>query len=285
MSIADNCMTANLSLGMWEGRRLDRGASNQLATDSAAGSDTVRVNKLIVSKECLSPVGTARNALRSHFLDRTLPWRDNGDRLLVRGIYQVFIQEHEALVEKFNGEISELINVRYPAEKARAEFRMGKLYNPDDYPDAEELRAKFYARLEIDAVNEAGDFRVQLDEDAIERVREQMTAAMEERINRAMTDVWTRVSDTIEHLAGKLSDKEGVFKSSTIDNLDRLIDALPAMNITGDPNLKRIAKEMKAKLHGQDAKKLRQDRKVRAAVAADAAEIMDQVRGFFNAIS
>lgn len=285
MSIAEQCMVVSLSLGVWEGRRLDRGAGIKLTEEAGAAQDSVRVNKLIVPKETLQPTLTKRNALRNHFTERTLPWRDNGDRILPRRMYAVFTQEHYKLRDEFDAEVRDFIGRLYPSAREQASFRMAALYNPDDYPTPEELMTRFYSRLDIDAVSEAEDFRVKLDQESVDQIKEQMGSALDERVNRAMKDLYERVGDAVTHMAEKLGDEESIFRDSMTINLDKLIDALPALNFTNDANLRTIHARMKASLKGLDPKALRQDRDHRAEICKEAEEIMDSVRGLMNAFS
>jgi hypothetical protein len=279
--IQDRCMVVNLSLGVWEGRRLDKAAGAQVASEAQISDlDAVRVHKLLVPKAALAEVMTSRNALRNHFVDRTLPWRDNGDRVLTRKMFQVFMQEHEALAAEFWAAVDELLDRRYPAAREQAAFRMGKLFNPDDYPRIADLRDKFYARLDIDPIATSDDFRVQLDVTQVEALKAQMQEALAARLERAQKEVWTRVEETVAHFAAKMADEEAIFRDSTVENLTHLIEALPALDLTGDPNLKTIGKRLKATLHGLDPKTLRKDPAARAAVSQEAQEIMEAMKGF-----
>lgn len=285
MSIVTNCMTVNLAIGMWEGRRLDKGISRKVVEEAhATDMDAVRVNKLLVAKTSLDPVNKCRNAMRGHFLERTLPWRDNGDRLLTRKMFTVFVEEHEKLAGEFKDEVDNFLRNVYPVERDRAAFRMGELFNPDDYPRADELRHKFYVTLEIDAIAEAGDFRVALDSERVTAIQEQIESATQQRIQKAVGDVWERVRDTVTHFAEKMADSDAVFRDSTVTNLEKLIDALPALDPIGDPNLKKIGKALKAKLYGFEPKDLRKNPDVRASAAAEAQEIIDQMTGFMTAL-
>lgn len=286
MSITTNCMTVNLHIGMWEGRRLDREAGKKIVRDAdATDSEAVRVNKLIVPKDSFAEVTTARNKLRQHYLDHTLPWKDNGDRVLTRRMFPQFIPEHEALKNTFDDAASDYVNKKYLAAREQAEFRLGKLFTAGDYPSPGELRGKFYVTLEIDAVPEKDDFRVALDAGTIDTIKTNMEAAMKERVTNAMQDVYQRVFDTVQHFMSKTSDTDAIFRDSMVSNLNDLVEVLPGLNLLDDPNLKRIGKDIKASLAGYSAKDLRKDPKARQAAAAEAARIASDMQGFMNAFS
>lgn len=282
MSIATECMIVNLQVGMWMGYRLDKEASRTLTDQANADSDAARVNKHLVPKEMLKPVITAANAVRTHFYTTTLPWKDNGDRILTRKMYAKFIERHEGLVREFDQAVERFLSHDYYAAREKAEFRMGDLFNPEDYPAARSLQSKFYINLDIDSVTEAHDFRVAVDAKHLDSVRKNIEASMHARFGRAMSEVWQRLSETLEHFADKMSGDE-IFRDSTVRNLEEIVELLPDLNILNDANLERIRQDIKANLSGYEPKDLRKNKDVRDAAALEAKRIMDDMKGFMTA--
>lgn len=283
MSIVNDCMIVNLQIGVWMGYRLDKSASEKVTSDAGAVQDAARVNKHLISKDALKPIVSAAGAVRSHFYEKTLPWKDNGDRLLTRKMYMPFMEEHGRLQEQFYGAVDTFLTSTYPKARDQASFRMGDLFNPDDYPTANELHRKFYVNVDIDAVTEAGDFRVQLSTDAEnDTVRRNMEAAMQARISRAMGDVWTRLATVLGHFAAKMG-SDDIFREATVKNLEELVELLPALNVLDDPNLNDIRDDIATTLIGYSAKDLRTNKATRTHVAEEAQRIMDSMSGFMAA--
>lgn len=283
MSITANCMVVNLQLGVWTGHRLDKAASKRVTDEAGAESDAARVNKHLVPKEALKKVSNAQGQVRLHFYDRTLPWKDNGDRILTRVMFQRFIEEHGALKEQFNDAVLDFLKNEYPVIVQKAEFRMGELFKRDDYPTPRELKDKFYVNLDIDAVTEAKDFRVSLDKEAKEQVKFDIEQAMQRRIVEAQSHTWNRLAETMGHFAERMKTKDAKFKSATIDNLAELADILPGLNVTGDPGLNEIAKRIQSLVGGCDAKVIRENEKTRKAISKEAQTIMADIGGFMKA--
>src|SRR5208283_2527019 len=100
MSIQKTAMVLNLQMSCWLGYRFDRGASEKLTDEASAVRDSARVNKHIVPKEFLQPIVTARGSVQTHFYLKTLPWKDNGDRLIMRTGFMAFVEEHQGLASK-----------------------------------------------------------------------------------------------------------------------------------------------------------------------------------------
>lgn len=282
MSITSQCMVVNIQIGMWNGQRLDKEASRRVTTDAQAAGDAASVNKHTIPKVALAPITAAASAIRAHFYDRTLPWKDNGDRILSRTMYTAFTDEHARLVAAFHVAVETFIQTTYPAAIEQAAFRMGELFNANDYPSADALRRKFYTKLDIDAITEAGDFRVALDQSQQQAVQVQMTAALESRMARAMHDVWERLAETLGHFAEKMG-SDAVFRDSTVKNLEAIVELLPDLNILNDPQLERIRQDLIQSIIGYDASALRKNPVVRAEVSADAQRIMADMAGFMSA--
>lgn len=282
-ALTERAMVVNLSVSVWQGHRLDREATRKVTTEAGAAADAARVNKHLIQKADLAPIVTAQGAIRTHFYEKTLPWRDNGDRLLTRKLYLDFIPEHERLVGEFNTAVDKFLTDRYPGAVAQAEFRMGELFNSDDYPSASVLRRKFAVNLETDAVATAGDFRVQIDQEHVDKVRGDMEVAIEKRIHKAMSDVYKRIADTVGYFAERMANPEAVFRDSTIENVNDLIALLPGLNVLDDPSIEELRLMIDAKLSGLDVKEIRKDPAHRAALAGEAQEIMDRMSGFMQA--
>lgn len=283
MSIATNCMVTNLSISVWTGHRIDKAASRKVTTEASAEEDAARVNKHLVPKDMLKGVIQAQGAIRVHFYKHTLPWRDNGDRLLTRQRFQPFIIEHGALKAAFDAAVDTFVDQTYLAVRDRAAFRMGDLFNPDDYPRPDVLRRRFGVTLDIDAVTEAGDFRVALDKDSLERMRLEVQDRTTERINRAMESVWQRLADAVGHMAERLSDKDSTFRNSMIENLREVVALLPDLNVTDDPTLERIRRQVEQSLTQYDPKDLRDNVNTREQVAAAATNMFEEISGIMRA--
>lgn len=281
-TISNDCMVLNIHTGVWLGHRHDKEATRTITEQSRADTDAARVNKHLIASKYLQPITTLASSIRHHFHKNTLPWKDNGDRLLVRQRYMQFMQEHSAIAHKFDQAVENFLSVDYPSAVAQAEFRMGSMFNRDEYPRPEDLRTKFYVRLDIDSVTEAGDFRVEMDQTTLKNIRLNIEDALQQRLGRAMHDVWTRLSNTLKSFA-ECTASDGVLKTATVDNLEAIVELLPDLNIVNDPKLEQIRQDIKATLTGYDVGVLRRNKDVRNTAALEAKRIMDDMSGFMNA--
>jgi hypothetical protein len=282
-ALTEKAMIANLRIGHWQGHRLDKAASDDVIERAGAKAGAARVNKHLVAKEFLAPIITASGAVRTHFYEKTLPWRDNGDRILSRKLYMSFIETHEGLVREFEDAVEKFLTVDYPSAVEQAEFRMGELFNPDDYPPAAELRRRFYIALDFDAVTTSNDFRVQIDAAHVEQVKASMDAAAETRLAQAQGDVWKRIASTIGYFHERMADPDKVFRDTTVSNVHELLDLIPGLNILDDPEIEEVRGMIAKSLGAADAGEIRKHADVREELAADAQAILDKMAGFARA--
>lgn len=283
MSIPTQCMTVNVQIGVWTGHRLDKAASQKVTTDASAAGDAARVNKLLIPKEAMKELTSTASAIRLHFYEKTLPWKDNGDRLLPRALFMEFMAEHNRLVATFTQARDQFVDVHYPSAREQAQFRMGELFKAADYPMPSQLRDKFYINLDIDAVTEASDFRVDMDASTVAQIQQGIEANLQQRMQRAMQDVWQRLAETLGHFAEKMS-TDAIFRDSTVKHLDELVAVLPALNILNDPQLETLRQEIEGTLTGFRPADLRKDPALRKGVGDDAKAIMARMQGFMTAM-
>jgi hypothetical protein len=163
--------------------------------------------------------------------------------------------------------------------------RLNGLFNSADYPSTAELRRRFSFRWTVRPVPTAGDFRVELGAAEVDAIRQQITDGLNATVQAAMVDVWNRIKTVVSAMAERLRAydpaKPGAapFRDSIVGNIRELLEVLPSLNLTNDPNVSRFADEMRA-LCAVDAQALRDNMFTREDVAARAEAMLDQMRQF-----
>jgi hypothetical protein len=283
-SLATKLMIVNASISMWEGRKLDKAITRKtIADNNVEDADGLSVNKRIIHKDAFKGVQAAASAVRAVIYEHTLPWKDNGDRAIMRQMYARFLHHFHEAEQKFEAAKREFIDVIYPAAVAKASFNLGDAYDANDYPHADQLEDRFKLRLVIDAVSDPEDFRVKLDDATVDAIKADMEEAIGQRVHMAMGDVWSRLETMVAHFAERTSPDIQRFHDTTVTNLQELVTILPGLNLIGDPNIKLISAKLKETLCAYDPKDLRKNKDVRAAAKAEAEEIMETMAGFMQA--
>lgn len=294
-TMAEKAMLASLTIKGWSGRATDNEAAAHTAMHYQANAEWTKFTKALVNKGALKDVKKAEAAARATHKEFTLPWNEQGQRLLPAAAFHDYQtkmgqhrDDHEAAVDRLIADFDDLV------EEARTE--LGGLFNPAEYPDSAELQAKFLFDMELTTLDVTGDFRVEMTNEEMERLQDEITKRTETRLAAAMTDVYQRLHAVVTHMADRLraynpegegTDKEGntvkrvenPFRDATLNNVREIVDLMPKLNVTGDPALDDLAREVRQNLLDADAKTLRTDEQKRAEVAQRAEEIAGAMAG------
>src|SRR4051812_48829471 len=130
--LQEKAMLANLTIRAWSARKRDRDVSKEVETKHQA-KDAGNFNKLLIDKDALKPIVSLTSTLRDMHYEMTLPWGDNGDRLLPSKMYFDYTRKMRNLRDQFDSAVNDFV-AQYPTFKQNARKRLGSMYDPDDYP-------------------------------------------------------------------------------------------------------------------------------------------------------
>ncbi len=285
-AINDKAMLVGLTLRRWRPHITDRAVSIEIAEIHNSDRSMGRYRKSLIGKECMAKIRALHNRLRETHYFLTLPWSDEGYRILSSAGYMRYTKDIRALRDEIEQEVAAFIPL-YPKYKAEAKVRMNGLYKEEDYPEVSELKSKFGIDITFRPIPVGEDFRVDVGDQELSRIRMDIEAANKVIIEEAMKSVWERLRDVVSHAAERLrayeDDGEKVknpFRDSLVTNIVELLDVVPALNVTGDPALTKFAAEIRKGLTVHPAEVLRDDAKIRETTAARAEAILTKMQGF-----
>lgn len=287
-SLGSRAMIVSLTITQWSGHRLDRSVTNEVTAQHSAASDAGNFNKHLLPKEALAPVTKISSATRTDFLERTLPWLNDGSRIMNAAGFLGHAAWFQSQRLKFEAAVDDFI-AKYPTYVIDAQRRLGTMFVAGDYPDASELRRKFSMHMQIMPAPDAKDFRVAMSEAQVSEIRSQIEDSIKAATNQAVRHVYERVGEAAKRMVerlgaykpsqGKDQPAEGIFRDSLVSNVRDLCNVLPQLNITGDVELDRIGEELR-QLGRFDADILRNSDSARAATKAKAEAILTQIGDF-----
>lgn len=263
----ERAMLITVSVSQWTARKHDAKASKQVASANGA-QNAGRFNKLLIDSKFLEPIAKATSRIREYHYTRTLPWTDDGRRLLPSKLYFEYTAEMRKLKDEFDQAVDAFVQV-YPSLVQSERQRLGQLYDPQDYP--QDIRAKFGVVLSPEPVPAANDFRVDIGPD-IAKVRAEIEAATIERQRKALNDCWTRIRDVVGKVHERLSDPDAIFRDSLIENVQSLTEVLGGLNFIDDPLIEQARVDLQSMIMPPDA--IRRSKANRKKVADAAADIL-----------
>ena len=281
----DTCaMLVEFNASVWTARKLDKTTTDEVvAHKNATAKDAARVNKhLLAGRTELDVITQAVGRARAYVYDHTLPWSDSGLRLLPTKNFMAFTER----MHEFNDEIEALVKsfvAIYPTLITAQAMALGDMFRRDDYPTANEIMTKFAFRVNYMPVPVAGDFRVDVGNEAQAELKQKLDELAEERINNAMRDIRERLSTHLKRMSDRLTTdyvqgeaKQRRFHDSLVDGALELCDLTKALNVVGDTTLEGARKELEGLLVGVTAQELRKNEAVRQDTKKAVDAILDK---------
>ena len=280
-SVSSASMLVDLSISVWTARKRDKAASEKVTRDSRAARGVASVNKNLLG-DCaeLDAVQKFAENVRTMHRSMTMPWSDLGLRLLPTAQFFKYQKQMTALQDEFNRLAANFIEA-YSWEISEAQVKLGDMYNASEYPSTDSVRDKFAFRMSFVPLPAAGDWRVDMEEEARKALQSEYGSYFDRQMKSAMDDLWGRLRDTLTTLVRQLEptgegEKARRIYDSVIDRAHEMVSMMGTCNITNDPDMAAMQTKLAAALDGTSADALRSDddykaetkRKLDEAIAA-----------------
>lgn len=287
--IETSAMLVELSISCWTARKLDKRVSQEVDTTNGARARAGNYNKnLLAGTQKLDNIVKFAANVRAWHNTNTLPWSDNGLRLLPVENFLPYKERLGEYEQEYNALVQDFL-ASYPNLVDAAAFQLGNLFDRNDYPETESISDKFRFRYVFSPVPTAGDWRINIGNQARAELEEQCNTAINERVQGAMKEAWSRLHDCLSHVSERLEDsvsggdgggggdaKRKVFRDSLIENAQELVEMLKVLNVTKDPELERARHLMAQTFIGIEADDLRRDDDTRRGVKAEVDAILSK---------
>ncbi len=286
--LSERAMIASLHLGIWSGFKIDPEVTDETTERYKAEKGSGKYTKRLVAPKFIQNVArTATLARQTHRL-LTLPWDDNGDRILSGTGYLHYTEQMRLRRINFQVAVTEFVE-GLPEYIREGKVRLGNTFDENDYPTSAELADKFSYDVEIKPVHEAGDFRTKIGEASIKAIIKDNERRINARIEAAMQDVFMRIEDVTAKMVERLrafkpatedGRIENPFRDTLVSNLAETAALLPSLNITNDPRIDALHKALLQELTAHSPEILRTDTKIRTKTADKAEQILAKVRRY-----
>ena len=281
MHLSDKALLVHLGISQWTAKKLDRKASAIVSE-----YDVGNYNKSLLPTCNLHEAVKRETAdIRKDFYRNVLPWGIEGTFLLASANYLPFMTEYRKKKAHWLGMVTEFIDA-YPQAKVDAErilnHGVNKLYNEADYPSVDELRGKFRMELTVLPVPSGGDIRVDVMDEELEALQADVQQRVAASFETATREVWDRLYEKVSWLHGRLADPSNTFHERTYDEAVDLVKLLKRLNVSDDPDLENLRREVENKLFKAHPQTLAHDPRLRSDTAAEAQAIMDKMSVFMG---
>lgn len=270
------------SVSIWTARKKDKEESAKVVEDNNAVAGSATVYKdLLPDHPLLEKLRKGGTNFRDFIYMNTAPWDDGGWRAGRVDRHMEFMAKAGDMMREQDTLCDEFEDV-YASAREQARFQLAGLFKERDYPTPQEVRAKFAMSVSVQPVPNADDFRIYdgLPPDEVDKLVETARTVEADRYATATAKAQEQLLDVVTKMATQLeafgSGKIKKFNDTLVGNINELIDAMPALNITGDPRLDALAKQAK-ELTMYALVDLRKDKGVRDAAITEAKALAKQI--------
>jgi hypothetical protein len=232
--------------------------SNMVTVD--ADNESISVGKELLDCPELGAITTLDGKIRTWIYVRSLP-----SGVLKEGVYRLplsLVDEVDRELKNFQQQRMELIDQFiqvYPQKADEARTRLRVLYDPSDYPPAEQIRGAFdlqWRYLSLDIPNTISNVLIQQER---EKAAKDVAAEMDE-IRLALRESF---ADLISHAANSLTvgpdNKPKIFRDSLVNNLEQFFHYFDQKNIVNDEDLAALVKQARSIMQGVSPDDLREN--------------------------
>lgn len=281
MSISASAVLVELNVSTWGASKLDRDVADSVNSSNNAAADASKVYKnLMAGTSLVSDINKYAARIRLYHNEMTLPWSNKGARILPMKM----VLEYKAQMNQFRTTYDNMCSQLYGNYLnliTKAQTNLGALYKASDYPDLEDVKAKYGMKLVFSPLPEAGDFRLDTANEDLRELRAELEINYQQdfdnRVGKAVREAWDRLHDELLSLSTKLKDEGDIKKryhDSLLENPQRLCTLLTKLNITNDPELEQARRDLERTLVGVDIEDIKEHEGVRADVKAQVDDIL-----------
>lgn len=277
-SISSAAMLVEVNISTMTGRKKDKKASVDVTHANFAASGMASVHKKLLG-DCqeLDAIQKFTANSRNLHTSMTMPWSNTGLRLLPTAQYFKYHQAMTDIQQEYWRLVDSFKSV-YEHAKYDAQLALGDLFNPDEYPSYEVLASKFAFRLSYVPLPDAGDFRIDIGNEATTQLKEHYQSYYTTQLKGAMDDIWHKVHDNLSTLVRQLDvndeGKGNRLYDSVFDRAIELTEMLGTCNVTGDIQMEAMRCKLEDALHGVNTEALKEDTHLRAQTKRNMTDII-----------
>jgi len=275
----------------WMGNRktLDKGQKQEAAEQFGADAAVlIASSKLLDNKhKAYKAVTAAKTAIRNYWIDHTLPYPEDGVRLLRQSNVASFTARMDDLRMRLHGTVIGLENA-YQQLREKARRDRGSLFKEADYPPT--LVGLFDVAWDFPSLAPP-EWLLTRNPELYQQQAARIAARFDEAARMAEDAFITELSDLVETLTRKLrgldDGTEKRLMESTVGNLTDFFQRFKSLNIHSSEELDRVVEQAQAAMSGKQlfggspltVEELRTSQSLRADVATRLSVVGAQLEG------
>jgi len=272
----------SLKIGQWRIRK----NAEQAKVETTAQRRLVNVRKRILDSDEYRAIAKEDTAAREFVLRQSVP------SPLGRGVYLLPIELVKGTMDWLKGyqarraTVIEAFLAVYPAQHEEMRATLGDLYDPDDYPDPDEVRDKFWVStmmMELSAPTALKGISGLMYAEEVERIRNVWDETRETISAALYSEMAELVGTLAERLQTKPGEKEQVIRGSVVEKFQEWCDLFSARNLSRDGRLEALVDRGRAIVSGLEVGTIRDSKTLRKELATEFGALRNELTAAIGA--
>lgn len=246
----------------------------------AEGTYLSAAKKLLDTRDpAFRAVTAVRSRILGYWRGMSLPYPEPGVRLIRQDAISAFDAQLEQFRQDLAGAVTAL-DEHYEALQSAARQRLGRLYNPGDYPAS--LQGLFAVEWDYPSV-EPPEYLLRLNPNLYEQECQRMAERFDEAVRLAEEAFTAEFSKLTSHLVERLTagpdGQRKVFRDSAVINLREFFERFRSLNVRSSADLEQLVETARAALEGVDPDAVRTSDALRQHLTSQLASVQSALDG------
>lgn len=273
MSLHDKSLLVSITLGGIAAARIDRETTSFVLRAQHAQDEAGRWTARLWPKQALEPVRSIDSKIRQYHYQKTLPWLDNGSRIIASRTFNDYTDHLRSLRYERENAVNAFID-HYDNWIDQARQMRGDAFDPSEYPSVTKAARKFKFDVNASPIPAATDFRITLDAPEMERVQQELDARIAHAEAEAKRDLYSRIAAPVANLLEKLADPDSRITDASLNAIREICDSIPDLNVFDDPAIDALRDRIAVGLATLRPEALKESRSDRSRAATKASDIL-----------
>jgi hypothetical protein len=274
--LRQHCAAVRLQIRWWgTSRTLSADQKSELVGAAGVDARLLRASKQIIDRShpTMRLLSGVRNRITGTWRRLGLPYVEPGVRLIPRALIPEFEQSMELYRQELRAAVEELAEA-FPGLLATARDRLGRFFNPGDYPA--EVRELFTAAWEYPSIDPPS-YLLALDPGLFRREQQRVSQRLDEAVELAQAALTEEFGRLVTHLAERLSDESTgqrkTFRDSSLENLLEFFGRFRQAGLRSSEDLEALVGQAQDLVRGIRPRELRESGDLRQRIARSLGQV------------
>ena len=284
-SLYTSCVLVYLNISVGSFQKTDTKSARELIDQKGATTEALKAQKVLLG-DCkeLKEVQNYAAMVRTWHNKNTYPWKTHRGPRLMPGSY---LEYYNARIGEYEQEFYRLVGnfkAVYRNAVQAAQFSMAGFFDASDYPSESALDGLFHFEVGYDPLSHSSDFRVSLSQEANAYLRTKYEEKANTQLDEILKHSWERLHASLSVVVNQLrvkgedgAQETGKLFGASFEAVIELCDMLEHFNVTNDPALDKMRRDLKMLMQGLDVKDLKKDEAMRSDVRAELSDILNKI--------